>query len=102
MPRLDTVDRATGLPVRKPAPIRYEKSTPGELVHVDIKKLGRIPDGGGHRKLGTAGRKNNGYGNKGRGYAFLHHAAEDYSPLAYCESIDDERKETDAAVWQRA
>jgi len=102
MPRLDTVDQATGLPVRKPAPIRYEKSTPGELVHVDIKKLGRIPDGGGHRKLGTAGRKNNGYGNKGRGYAFLHHAVDDYSRLAYSEILADERKETAAAFWQRA
>lgn len=102
MPRLAWLDQATGLPVRKPAPIRYEKSTPGELVHVDIKKLGRIPDGGGHRKLGMAGRKNNGYGNKGRGYAFLHHAVDDHSRLAYSEILADERQETAAAFWQRA
>src|SRR5699024_12022267 len=76
MPRLAWLDQATGLPVRKPTPIRYEKSRPGELVHVDIKKLGRIPDGGGHRKLGVAGRTNNGYGNKGRGIAYLHHAVD--------------------------
>ncbi len=44
MPRLDQLDRATGVIVR-----RYERAQPGELVHVDIKKLGRIPDGGGHR-----------------------------------------------------
>lgn len=45
MPPLTYIDQTTGLPVRKPKPIRYEKATPGELVHVDIKKLGRIPDG---------------------------------------------------------
>jgi hypothetical protein len=38
MPRLAALDQATGLPVRKPAPIRYEMTRPGELVHVDIKK----------------------------------------------------------------
>lgn len=47
MPRLDHIDQATGLPIRKPKPLRYEMTRPGELVHVDIKKLGRIPDGGG-------------------------------------------------------
>lgn len=102
MPPLAYLDQATGLPVRKPKPIRYEKTTPGELVHVDIKKLGRIPDGGGHRKLGAAGRKNNGYGNKGRGYSFLHHAVDDYSRLAYSEILADERQETATGFWQRA
>lgn len=52
MPRLAHLDQATGLPIRKPRPVRYERAHPGDLVHVDIKKLGRIPDGGGHRKLG--------------------------------------------------
>src|SRR5690606_16554205 len=52
MPLLAHLDQATGLPVRKPRPIRYEKQAPGELVHVDIKKLGRIPDGGGWRVHG--------------------------------------------------
>lgn len=47
MPRLTEVDQATGLAVRRPPPVRYEKTNPGELVHLDIKKLGRIPDGGG-------------------------------------------------------
>ncbi len=102
MPRLAWLDQATGLPVRKPAPIRYEKSTPGELIHVNIKKLGRIPDGGGHRKLGVAGRKNGGYGNKGRGYAFLQHAVDDHSRLAYSEILADEHQETAAGFWQRA
>lgn len=44
MPLLAHLDQGTGLPVRKPTPVRYEKQTPGELVHVDIKKLGIIPD----------------------------------------------------------
>src|SRR5690625_6270322 len=102
MPRLAWLDQATGLPVRKLTPIRYEKSRPGEMVHVDIKKLGRIPDGGGHRKLGVAGRKNNGYGNKGRGFDYLHHAVDDHSRLAYSEILTDERHEAAAAFWQRA
>ena len=104
MPLLAHVDQATGLPVRKPEIVRYEKSIPGELVHVDIKKLGRIPDGGGHRMLGRqAGRKhNNGHGKPGRGYAFLHHAVDDYSRLAYSEILTDEKKETAAGFWERA
>ena len=60
MPLLAHLDQATGQVVRKPKPVRYERATPGELVHVDIKKLGRIPDGGGHRMLGrTIGNRNN-------------------------------------------
>ena len=48
------------------------------MIHVDIKKLGRIPDGGGHRKLGrTIGNRNN--KKLGRGYAFIHHAVDDHS-----------------------
>lgn len=59
MPLLGHIDLNTGLPVRKPKPVRYERENPGDLVHVDVKKLGRIPDGGGHRTLGRqAGRKN--------------------------------------------
>ena len=52
MPRLTEVDQATGLAVRRPVPVRYEKTSPGELVHLDINKLGRIPDGGGWRAHG--------------------------------------------------
>ena len=101
MPLLRHLDQNTGLAVRRPAPQRYEHRAPGELVHVDIKKLGRIPDGGGHRKLGrTLGNRNN--KNRGRGYAFLHHAVDDHSRLAYSEILADERKETAAAFWGRA
>ena len=104
MPLLAHLDQATGLPVRKPNPNRYEASAPGELVHVDIKKLGRIPDGGGHRFLGRqqGTKHNDGHGKGGRGYAYLHHAVDDHSRLAYSEQLTDERKETAAAFWQRA
>jgi transposase InsO family protein len=100
MPLLQHLDRATGLPVRRPKAIRYEKSRPGELVHVDIKKLGRIPDGGGHRMLGRAEGKRN--RRRGVGYAFLHHAVDDHSRLVYSEQLGDERKETAASFWIRA
>ncbi|MDR7294111.1 IS481 family transposase [Pseudoglutamicibacter albus] len=102
MPLLAHIDRGTGLPIRTPHIARYEKQAPGELVHVDIKKLGRIPDGGGHRMLGPEARKNGGYGKHGRGYAFLHHAIDDYSRLAYSEILTDEKKQTAAGFWQRA
>jgi transposase InsO family protein len=101
MPLLAHLDQATGLPVRKSRPNRYERAAPGELVHVDIKKLGRIPDGGGHRKFGrTIGNRNN--KKKGRGYSFLHHAVDDHSRLAFSEILTDERKETAAGFWKRA
>jgi transposase InsO family protein len=100
VPLLRNIDQATGLPVRKPKPIRYQVAAPGELIHVDIKKQGRIPDGGGHRVLGRqAGRRNR---RTGTGYAFLHHAVDDCTRLAYSEILDDERKETAAAFWRRA
>jgi transposase InsO family protein len=100
-PLLGQLDRATGEPVRAPAPVRYEMTVPGELVHVDIKKLGRIPDGGGHRVIGRqAGRRAS--GTRGRGYAYLHHAIDSYSRVVYSEILDDERKETAAGFWKRA
>ncbi|MGW1138573.1 IS481 family transposase, partial [Streptomyces zhihengii] len=72
---------------------------PGELVHVDIKKLGNIPDGGGHKVLGrAAGRRTR----KNAGYSYLHTAVDDHSRLAYSEIHPDERKETATAFWTRA
>lgn len=104
MPLLAHLDQSTGLPVRRPRAVRYEMTHPGQLVHVDIKKLGRIPHGGGHRFLGRQeGKKHNhGHGRGSRGYAFLHHAVDDFSRLAYSEQLLDERKETAAGFWRRA
>lgn len=100
MPLLAHLDQSTGLPIRKTKPLRYEMAQAGELVHIDIKKLGRIPEGGGHRFLGRqAGARNSKHKT---GYAYLHHALDDHSRLAYSEILSDERKETAVAFWQRA
>jgi transposase InsO family protein len=92
--RLAWLDRSTGRVIR-----RYEHAAPGDLVHLDVKKLGRIPDGGGWRVHGRAARPNR---KRGSGYAFLHTALDDHSRLAYSEILTDERKETAAAFWTRA
>ena len=101
-PPLAWTDPATGARLRaRSKPRRYEHAAPGDLVHVDIKKLGRIPDGGGHRVLGrAAGVKNR--GTTKPGYWYVHNAVDDHSRLAYSELLDDERKETAAAFWRRA
>lgn len=98
--RLKWMDRPTGRVIR-----RYERDSPGDLVHVDVKKLGRIPDGGGWRTVGRAeGKRNNGSGKgaKRAGYGFIHSAVDDHSRLAYSEILGDEKKETASAFWLRA
>jgi transposase len=95
--RLAWMDRPTGRVIR-----RYERERPGELIHVDIKKLGKIPEGGGWKAVGRqAGKKNNDT-RSGIGYGFIHSAVDDHSRLAYSEILGDERKETAAGFWQRA
>lgn len=92
--KLSWLDRSTGRVIR-----RYEHDSPGDLIHVDIKKLGRIPDGGGHRSLARAAGWRNKTGtapNRRPGYAFLHNAVDDHSLLAYTEILTDEKKETTA------
>ncbi|WP_326693403.1 MULTISPECIES: IS481 family transposase [unclassified Streptomyces] len=96
-PALAVLDRATGEPVR-----RYERSRPGELIHVDVKKLGRIPDGGGHKVLGRAAGSPNKDRRHGMGYAYLHTALDDHSRLAYTEDLPDETAPTCADFLQRA
>jgi len=93
--RLAWMDRPTGQRIR-----RYEKTRPGELVHVDVKKIGRIPGGGGWRAHGR-GNANNPRRTK-VGYAFVHSAVDDYSRVAYCEVLDDERAVSSIAFWSRA
>ena len=92
--RLSCMDRPTGRVIR-----RYERERPGELVHVDVKKLGRIPPGGGWRIHGRRERPAN---KRGLGYDFIHSAVDDHSRLAYSEVCADERGETAAAFWTRA
>lgn len=92
--RLCWLDRATGRVIR-----RYEHTAPGDLVHLDVKKLGRIPDGGGWRVHGRAARPNR---KRRAGYSYIHTALDDHSRLVYSELLADERKETAAAFWTRA
>ena len=106
--KLRWLDRATGRVIR-----RIQTTRCGELVHVDVKKLGKIPAGGGWRMLGrTIGNRNSradkssGRRSKHRdplhGHHFLHSAIDAYSRLVYSEILADERKETAAAFWLRA
>jgi transposase InsO family protein len=101
-PKLAHLDRATKVPVR-----RYERDRPGELVHVDVKKLGNIPDGGGWRTAGRGqGERNRHRASPGQhpvlGYGYLHTALDDHSRLAYTEILADERKQTAAEFLHRA
>lgn len=105
--RLSYVDRATGEPIRA-----YEHPHPGSLVHVDVKKLGNIPDGGGWRYVGRRqGEKNRSatpdkpkskWGNPKLGYAFVHTIIDDHSRVAYAEVHDDETAVTAVGVLHRA
>ncbi|MFF3013592.1 IS481 family transposase [Streptomyces sp. NPDC057939] len=92
--RLAWIDRPTGTVIR-----RYERDHPGELIHVDVKKLGRIPDGGGHKVLGRqAGRATR----SRMGFDYIHSAVDDHSRLAYSEIHDNEKVATCAGFLARA
>jgi transposase InsO family protein len=91
--RLSWLDRPTGRVIR-----RYEHARPGDLVHMDIKKLGRIRPGGGWRIHGRGNAPR-----PGRvGYAYIHSAVDDHTRLAYSEVLGDERATTVVAFWRRA
>ena len=79
-------------------PRRYERSRAGELLHVDVKKLGRI-ERPGHRVTGSR-RDRRGAGKKG--WEFVHVAIDDYSRLAYAEVLNDEKAVTATAFLHRA
>ena len=90
-------------------PVRYERSRPGELVHIDIKKLGRIEGGAGKRVGGrTPGRyrprRNDGTGNQRGtiGWEYVHVAVDDHSRLAYAEVLGDEKATTAIGFLRRA
>ncbi len=105
--RLSHVDRATGEPIR-----RYEHDTPGALLHIDVKKLGNVPDGGGWRYLGrqqgrknrqaTAGKPRNKHYHPLIGTAFVHTVIDDHSRVAYAEVHDHENAATAIGVLHRA
>jgi transposase InsO family protein len=92
--RLADLDRPTGRVVR-----RYQFDRPGGLGHLDVKKLGRIPDGGGHRLLGRSSVPNR---HRRRGYDYIHSLVDDCSRLAYSEVLADEQGPTCASFVRRA
>jgi transposase InsO family protein len=94
--RLAWMDRPTGRVIR-----RIHTERPGELVHVDVKKLGRIPDGGGWRSRGRAATRQ-GRAERSRGMSYVHSAIDAHSRLAFSEILDDEKGPTCAAFWARA
>lgn len=104
VPRLVECDPLTGEVIRasKTTSVRYERDRPGELVHMDVKKIGRIPDGGGWRAHGremgsTAAKK------KARiGYDYVHSVVDDHSRYAYSEILDNEKADTCSGFFERA
>ena len=108
--RLSHIDRATGEPIR-----RYEHERPGDLLHVDVKKLGNVPDGGGWRYVGKQQGDRNRSATVARtgaarskwrgpllGTAFVHTVLDDHSRVAYAEIHDDETAATAALVLRNA
>jgi transposase InsO family protein len=103
-PKLAALDPMTGEVIRssKVTAVRYERSQPGELVHMDVKKLGRIPDGGGWRARGRAARETTYDRTRKLGYDYVHSLVDDHSRLAYSEILPDEKGATCAAFLARA
>jgi transposase InsO family protein len=104
LPRLAECDPLTGEVIRssKTTAVRYERSRPGELIHMDVKKIGRIPDGGGWR---AHGREMGSTGAKRRariGFDYVHSAVDDHSRFAYSEILTDEKGPTCAGFLARA
>ena len=100
LPRLADVDRLTGqlLRGRRHSDRRYEREHPGDLLHVDVKKLGRVPDGGGWRVHGRSEEVRG----RGLGWDYVHVAIDDHTRLAYAEVLADERVATCAGFLTRA
>ena len=113
MLKLVCIDQATVLPVR----YEHSHSAPGELNYLDVKKLGRIPDGGGwrvhgrgfaqdpeqDRRAGWQRSKAHRRGVRaGRGYSYLHCAVDDLSGMVYSEILPDEKNDTEAGFLKRA
>ena len=95
--RLRFLDRVTGRTIR-----RIETTHPGELVHIDVKKLARIPPGGGHKIHGRTGTRNGSMRHQGLGYSHIHTAIDAYSRLAYSEFAGAENTPNCVAFLKRA
>ncbi|WP_156401830.1 IS481 family transposase [Agromyces sp. Soil535] len=104
VPHLSRLDPISGQLIRasKTTAVRYERESPGELVHMDVKKLGRIPDGGGWRAHGRASGSIQRDRNTKVGFDYVHSLVDDHTRLAYSEVLPDEKGATCAAFLARA
>lgn len=104
LPRLAELDPMTGEQIRasKTTTVRYERERPGELVHMDVKKLGRIPDGGGWKAHGREAGSLLRDRTTRIGFDYVHSVVDDHSRLAYSEVLPDEKGPTCAAFLERA
>ena len=106
VPRLSMLDPITGQVIRasKKTAVRYEHTYPGSLVHMDVKKLGRIPDGGGWRGRGEKVTNHQARTDKTTrvGFDYVHSLVDDHSRLAYSEALPDEKGPTCAGFLARA
>ena len=104
LPRLALCDPLTGEIIRasKTTAVRYERSRPGELVHMDVKKIGRIPDGGGWRAHGRGAGSILRDRSSKVGFDYIHSLVDDHSRLAYSEILSDEKGPTCAGFLTRA
>jgi transposase InsO family protein len=104
VPYLRQCDPMTGEVIRssKQTAIRYERQRPGELVHMDVKKLGRIPNGGGWKAHGRASGSIQRHRNTRVGFDYVHSLVDDHSRLAYSEILPDEKGATCAEFLERA
>jgi transposase InsO family protein len=104
LPRLVELDSITGERIRasKATAVRYERERPGELVHMDVKKLGKIPAGGGWRARGRAAGSAARDRSTRVGFDYVHSLVDDYTRLAYSEILPDEKGATCAGFLTRA
>jgi transposase InsO family protein len=104
VPHLAVLDPITGAVIKasKTTAVRYERARPGELVHMDVKKLGRIPDGGGWRAHGRGAGSIRRDRSSKVGFDYIHSLVDDHSRLAYSEILPDEKGPTCAGFLTRA
>jgi transposase InsO family protein len=104
LPRLAECDPLTGEVIRasKTTALRYERGAPGDLVHVDVKKIGKIPDGGGWKAHGRSMGSTAAQKRLKIGFDYVHSAVDDHSRLAYSELLADEKGDTCGAFIARA
>ncbi len=101
VPYLRECDPLTGQVIRasRTTAVRYERPVPGDLIHIDVKKVGRIPDGGGWKVYGRQQRPAT---RPGPGYDYVHAAVDDHTRLAYAEILPYEKGPTCAGFLRRA